>query len=479
MGTKKNMLSNFLLSSSKFVFPLITFPYITRTLSNESLGAVLYVDAFTQYFIIFSALGIPLYGVREISKIKNDVKARSKLVLELLTIKVSLSLFFILIFLSLFSVVSDLRAHTDLIKLGCLSIISSTFLIEWFYQGIENYTYITKRTLIVKTTSVLTILLLVKTFDDKLIYYAILVAVNSLNALINFSYYLKAFHHKVAGHLEIKKHLKPLAVIFSINIAVSVYTVLDTMILGTLTNPTQVSFYSVPLRLSKIVWTVVLGMGFVLVPRISALFKQQMLEDIKSLMTKSFNLVFLMAIPFCFYSLVFPSELLTWISGDKYLGAVNALKLFSFLPLIIGVCNIMGAQFLLPIGKEKKILYATLFGLTISLTLNFILIPYYGFMGAAVSCLVAESAVCLYIYMATKKEIEIKIDIQLLKQIFLSLLVTATFIYLFKDKLQSFYCLSLSLGIYGLTFFALHYFYFRNAFINSILNSIHYFVKKK
>ncbi len=472
------MISNFLLSSSTFIFPLITFPYITRTLSNESLGSVIYLDSFTQYFVIFSALGIPLYAVREISKIKNDIKARSKLVLELLIITTGLAVFSILVFLSLSHFVQSLKSSSDLIKLGCLSIISSSFLIEWFYQGIENYSYITKRTLIVKMLSVIAILFFVKHFDDKLIYYAILVAVNGLNALINFTYYLNTHHHKVMETLEIKKHLKPLITIFLINVAVSVYTVLDTMILGTLTDAKQVSYYSVPLRLSKIVWTVVLGIGFVLIPRISALFNQKKLEEMKSLMTKSFSIVFLITIPFCFYSLLFSKDLLMLVAGDKYLDASNALKLFSVLPFVIGACNIMGTQFLLPIGKEKKMLHATLVGLIFSLSLNFLLIPHFGFMGAAIACLVAETTVCLYIFWVATKEISINIDTQLLKQIFFSLLITSVFIYFSIHQLKSIYCILLSFGVYGLSFIALQFLYFKNSFVNSILNSIYPIIKK-
>lgn len=471
MSIKKNIISNFLLTSSQFIFPLITFPYITRTLSNESLGSVLYVDAFTQYFIIFSALGIPLYGVREISKVKNDVSARSKLVTELLTIKVILAAFFILLFFLFYLFIPQLKINLDLIKLGCISIISSSLLMEWFYQGIENYAYITKRTLIVKTLSIAFILLLVKTLDDKEIYYAILVAVNLLNATINFGYYLKTFHRSFIEKIELKKHVKPLITLFLINVAISVYTVLDTIILGTLTDLKQVSYYDVTLKLSKIVWTVILGIGFVLVPRISILFKEKKIDELKNLMSKSFNIVFLIAIPFCFFSLIFAKDILMLVSGARYIEAENSLKLFSILPFVIGVCNIMGTQFLLPIGQEKKILHATVLGLIVSLILNFSLIPYFGFMGASVTCVIAEVSVCSYIYFATKKEIKLLIDFQIIKQILISLFFSAIFICFFKSELKNIYCILFSFCIYSLSFIALHFLYFKNAFINSIINS--------
>jgi O-antigen/teichoic acid export membrane protein len=468
MSIKKNMVSNFLLTSSKIIFPIITFPYITRTLSTESLGSVLFIDAFTQYFIIFSAIGIPLYGVREIAKLKKNPIERSILVKELLILKMALSLMFSLVFLILYSFIPSLQNNFDLIKIGCISILSSSFLIEWFYQGMEHYTFITIRTLIVKALSVLFILILVKSSDDKVIYYVILVGVNSLNALINFWYYLKKFHIKVTRKLSLKKHIKPLLILFSINIAVSVYTVLDTIILGTLTNPEEVSLYNVSLKLSKVVVAVVLGFGFVLIPKIARLYSEKNILELKALISKSFNIILLISLPYCFFSCFFSEEILFLISGDKYIIAKNSFIIASFLPFIIGVCNILGTQFLLPIGKEKKILHATLLGLITSIILNFIFIPKMGFLGAAYSCLLAEIAVCTYIFLEAKKKINLMIDGSIIIHIISSLIITSAFILLFTHQIKSIYLLFISFFFYCTTFISLQYFYFKNPFIFSI-----------
>lgn len=468
MSIKKNMVSNFLLTSSKFLFPIITFPYITRTLSTESLGSVLFVDAFTQYFIIFSAIGIPLYGVREVAKVKDKPLERSKLVKELLVLKMALAILFSLVFIILYFFIPNLQNDFDLVKIGCISIISSSFLMEWFYQGMEHYTFITTRTLIIKGLSVIFILVLVKSFDDKIIYYLILVGVNSLNAIINLGYYLKEFHHKITERLSIKKHIRPLLILFSINVAVSVYTVLDTIILGILTNPEEVSFYNVSFKLSKIVVAIVLGFGFVLIPKIARLYSEENLLELKKLISKSFNITLLISIPYCFFSCFFSDEILFLIAGDKYIIAKNSFIIASFLPLIIGICNILGTQFLLPIGKEKKILHATIIGLIISIILNFILIPRIGYSGAAYSCLLSEIAVCTYIYMEAKKNIDIKIDHSMAFHIIISLIITSAFIFIFKHQLKDIYMMFISFFVYCVTFILLQYIYFKNPFISSI-----------
>jgi O-antigen/teichoic acid export membrane protein len=466
---RKNIFSNILLTGSQVIFPLLTFPYITRVLSNESLGSVVYVDAFTQYFIIISSLGIPLYGVREIAKVSSDKMLRSKLVIELLIIKLILSVLLSVVLISLYFFTSTFDTNFGLIKLACLGIISSSFFIEWFYQGIQDFSFITKRSLIIRILSVFAIFFFVHHYDDNVIYYAILILVSVANSLVNFGYYLNSHHQRFNLNLEFKKHFKPLAVLFSINIAVSIYTVLDTIILGILTNYTDVSYYNVGFRISKIFSTIIISIGFVLIPRISKIYADQDFNSLKALISKSMSIVFILAIPFFFFNLVYAEEFIVLIAGKNYANAANAIRIFSINPLIIGICNVMGAQFLLPIGKEKKVLYATVFGLLISLTLNFSLIPYFGFIGASIACVSAESVVMIYIYFSAKKEIKLELDLNLLILILSTSILTGSFIYLFNDGNLFIAKLIIVILFYSVTFVLLNLFFFKNKFVTSVL----------
>lgn len=469
MSLRKNMISNLLLTSSSVLFPLITFPYITRTLSNTSIGKYFFVDAFAQYFIIFSAVGIPFYGIREIAKIKNDLPARSKLVAELLLIQVTLAIIFSIIFIVAHYYISDLKNEFNLVKVACFGIISTSFLMEWFYQGIANYTYITSRSLILKTISVVSILLLVKKFDDYLIYYLLGVILTFSNAILNFANYLKNYHTVFTNKLDIRPHIKPLLVLFSINVSISVYAVLDTIILGLLTNPTNVSYYNIPLKLVKIFWTVTSGAGMVLIPQIASYFADKNTDGISVVMQKSLNIVFLLTIPFCFFCLMFPNEILVAISGQKYLHAINALRILSVVPFIIAACNVFGTQFLMPIGEEKSILYATIIGLLISLSLNFLLVPYLKFLGAAITCVVAEGAVCLYIFISARKRIRVKVDLSLIIQICVCLIFTLLARFFLLNYLNGLLLVISSLIAYILSLVILQYLYFKNEFIFSLI----------
>jgi O-antigen/teichoic acid export membrane protein len=469
MGIRKNMVSNMLLTTSAVIFPLITFPYVTRTLSSNSIGKYFFIDALTQYFIVFAAVGIPFYGIREIAKVKNDKQSRSKLVTELLTIQITLSLFLSAVYVAIHYFIPALKNESGLVKIACLGIVSTSFLMEWFYQGIENFTYITGRSLIIKALSVASILLLVKNADDYVVYYLLTTLVILFNAGLNFINYLKNHHSIFEGSLDIKKHVKPLLILFSINISVSIYAVLDTIILGLLTNTENVSFYNVPLKLAKIYWTVVNGAGMVLIPRIASYFVDNDTAGIQAIMQKSMSIVFLLAIPFCFFCIVFPVEILQVISGDKYLHAANALRLLSVVPLIIAVCNVCGTQFLMPIGQERSILYATLIGLSVSLVLNFCLIPYLQFMGAAIACVAAEATVCIYIVISAAKRTRLLVDYSLLSQILLSLAISFAAQWLLGNYLHGLMLVMGTVGAYCITFVLLQFVYFKNRFIFSLV----------
>lgn len=468
MSLKKNIVSNFILTASTIIFPLITLPYITRTLSATSIGKVFYIDSFTQYFILFSAIGIPYYGVREVAKLKFDKKKISQFVLELVTIQFILSSLFSLIFLYLHIYFNALAANSTLIKIGCIAIISNAFLIEWFYQGIENFTYITIRSLVIKSLSVLCILFLVIKKTDSEIYYLILSVTFLANAILNFGNFVRKHFVSFKVSKQIFSHLRPLLVLFSINISISLYTIMDTIILGSLTSVEQVSFYNIPLKIVKIFWTVMGGIGIVLIPRMSSFFADDDKPAIQALMKKSISIVLLLGIPFFFAGIFFAEDILLIVSGKQYIKSKEALQILSIVPLIIGLCNVFGTQYLLAIGLEKKILIATVFGFVISLGLNFMLIPHLGFIGASIACVVAELTVCVVVFIAARKTISIAVDYNLLFLVLASVAAAFIFWIILHNYFEHLILMVLTSFLYCFSFVALQYLLFKNELIKSI-----------
>lgn len=470
MSIKKNIVSNFILTASSILFPLITLPYITRTLSAANIGRVFYIDSFTQYLGLFAALGIPVYGVREVAKVRHDKSKLSQLVLELVTIQFTLSVLACIVFFTLPFFFKALSVDFNLVKIGCILIMCNSFMIEWYYQGIEQFTYITIRSLIIRAINVLMILFLVVNNADHETYYLITALTITISGLLNFSIFLKKDFVAFKLKNSIFLHFKPLLLLFTINVSISLYTVVDTIILGSMTGPEQVSFYIIPLRIVKLFWTVMGGIGWVLIPKMSSLFLQKDTEGIQVLMKKSLNIVLLLGIPFFFLVVFFPSEILSIVSGQQYLQARLSLQILAIVPLIIGICNVFGTQYLLAIGLERKILFATIFGFIVSLSLNFALIPFLGYVGSAIACVCAELVVCLVVFYHAKKTIRIHLDHTLLYLILSSAALSIVFLLSFQHFFSSLMMLFSTAFVYVISFILLHFLVFKSAFINSLIN---------
>ncbi len=468
MSLKKNIFYNVLLTSTSVLFPVITFPYVTKVLGPENYGNVNFIDSIIQYFLIISTFGIPIYGIREVSKLKNDKRLLTKIVFELMIIQcviTVISVFFLSIISNFYGSLSN---NLGLIRIGCAILLLNIFIWDWLYQGLENYSYITKRSIFSKILIVAFIFLFVKYKNDYEIYYFSFIIGLLLNGFFNVVYFLKNYYQSFSENLELKKHFKPLFLILAINISVSVYTLLDTIILGFISSKVSVGYYSLSNKLVKIYWTMISAVGMVLIPRFSVLLNEQRFEDVKKLMTQSLNIVFIFTIPFSFFFILFAENIVVIISGSEYHESYKSLMILSPLPLIVGVCNVFGSQFLIPLNKEKYLLYAALIGLCFSLIINFTLIPILADVGAAIATLVAELIVCILIVFFSRKYIKIGIDVNLLLLTIVSCLFTLpTFLYFSQFQLPMTEII-FSIISYFFIFSFLQFIIFKNTFVQNL-----------
>ncbi len=467
-AVKKNMIYNVLLSSASLLFPLISIPYITRTLSTESFGQVVYVDAFTQYFLLFSTLGIPYYGVREVARVKHNKLLLSTLVTELLIIEVITTCISVVLFLTLANFLPILHKAINLVKVGCLILIIQLLIWDWFYQGVESFSYITKRTIFSRICSLVFLLVMVKHANDSLYYYLSNIVWLTLNAVFNARFFFKNYYTPVFTNLNIKKHIRPLLILFSINLSISFYNVLDTILLGSLSNEKYVSYYTVAIKIPKLYWSVIGAIGIVLIPRFSVMLQEGITEEVKAIMKKSVNIVLMLTIPFIVFSLFFSKEIIWLISGDKYEHSATALQIFSVLPLVLGFFNVYGSQFLFPLKKEKFILIATVSGLVVSVTINLLLIPHLKEVGSAIASLCAETTVCSIIFFFARREVKISIDTNLLLLMITTSVLSAPVFVFIKYYLGGIWLLMAGGALYVVIFCILQLF-FKNEFIEDII----------
>lgn len=470
MKTKKNAIANSFLYFFKYLIPLVTFPYLTRILSKEKLGNVFFIDSIVQYLLIFTTAGVPLYAIRELSKLSKQLDERARFSAELIVIQVSISVAALVVLLLSPYLFTSLWQNIWLIRIGCISVICSSFMLEWYFQATENYKYITYRTVFIKTIAAISILIIVKNRDDDIKYYLLANLFLLLNAIVNFYFFYKNSPRIHLKKIQVTRHLKPLLIFFLLNLSVSIYTILDTVILGFLTNSTSVSLYNVPLKIVKVSSGFILSIGFVLIPTMSRYYKLGQADKIETMVSQMLNITLLFGIPCCLFFLILSKEIITIAAGASYVEAHIILMLLAPLPLIISVCNALGTQFLLPSSEEKKILYATGIGLLISVISNVILIQTYNYLGSAIAYLITEAFVCIYIYHHAKKRIKLSIDKKLLLNIIFAVIITTLGYFTLKEYLSGPIFICINAILYLATFVSAHFLIFNSKYLNSVLN---------
>lgn len=469
---QKNFLYNTLLAITQVLFPLITFPYIARIIQPVGVGTVSFAESICRYAILISALGIPIYGVREVAKCKDDKVKVSNLCSELLLIHFVTTLITIVIYVFMVFNFDKFYHNVHYYILGIAMILSNVFVMEWYFQGIGDFKFITIRTLFVRTITIIAVFFLVKKPDDGIYFFLLIVITNVLNGIINFWYAKRnlLLSLKINFH-SLKKHFNPLFLIFSTTLSISVYVLLDTIMLGFLSDEKSVGFYSMALRISKIPMLFVGALGIVLIPQLSLSYSQNNHKDFNRLITKSINFVITFSFPVIFLFLGISEELIIVFAGDEFSGGSITLKILSVVVLLIGLSNVFGLQILTPMGKDKYLTYSVILGTFISVILNLILIPIYHDRGAAISNIVTESAVTLATFYFASKFIKLKLDYLFIVQSFFFCVpiyfVPNCFRYISVNNLVILIGTSITTGVY---FLCVQLYIIKNQIIIDLIN---------
>jgi O-antigen/teichoic acid export membrane protein len=392
--TGKNLLFNLLQSVSTVLFPLVTFPYASRILGPEGIGTANFADNLCRYFMLFAALGIPMYGIREIAKVSRSIRTRSKVFSEILFIHLSATLVCLLIYLSAVFFLPKLQEFRNIYLLGALYIFINAFSIEWFFSGLSEFRFIAIRTIIIRLASIFVLLLVVRDSDDVFWFFSINVLMLFANNLINI-YVLRKKIFFQTSNLEIKRHLRPLFFMFLSMVAISLYALIDTLILGFLKGDLYVGYYSLSSRLNKVPLAFITGLGVVLIPTLTKAAHDKDFDTFNALIKKSTDFVIMFGVPIAIALYLYSEILVLLFSGSEFLPAEMSMKILTAVSLVIGLSNIYGLQILVPLGRDRQLLKSVTIGTVISVALNLALIPIFADRGAAVANLLSEVAVTL------------------------------------------------------------------------------------
>lgn len=384
------------------IFPLITFPYISRVLQPEGVGLYNFYNAILAYVAMFANIGITLYATRLIARHRDNLYERSKATVEVfllhcLTTLIASSSIFVLAW-----AVPRIYEHQLLFFVMATSIVLGPLSVNWFYQGVEEFKYITIRSLAIKAFSMVLLLTFVKTQNDVIIYAIISVLANVGNYFFNIAYLRKFISLRGLrwSDLEVMRHLKPCLTLFVLNVVISVYVHLDSIMLGFLQSDAAVGYYSVPVRLSHIVLSVITSIGTALLPRFSYLLEVGKTSEFNALCRKSMLFIMSLSLPITIGLVILAKPLIICAFGWSYTPSILVLQLLSPIVFFAAITNVLGIQILYPKGKEKLVIYSTLGAAVVNFILNSLLIPIYSYNGAAVATCIAEAIVLvLQIYL--------------------------------------------------------------------------------
>lgn len=392
---KRNFLYNLLLQISKVLFPLITAPYIARTLNPEGVGIVNFVNTYASYFTLFAVLGIPLYAVREIAKIRDNIRALELFVSQMISLELVTTLFISCIYIISIYFIGQLNEHSVLFLIAGISLYITPFKIEWFFSGKEEFGYITFRSLIIKTISVILLFFVVKDKDD-LINYIIL---NLFATVANeFWNYVKLYKIGIRPHFTLKdckKHIKPILTLFASSIAVSIYVMLDTLMLGFQSTYQEVGYYNSSMHLIKTLLPVTTSLSAVVIPKLSLYIKNNDIETINILMTKSLDVVSFLAFPITLGVILIAPTFVPLFFGEQFLGAVLPMQIGAGVIVAIGLNNLSCIQIFTGISKDSLLLVSVLTGAIVNFIMNLTLIPLMGASGAALASVLAETVILI------------------------------------------------------------------------------------
>lgn len=430
---KRNFIYNALLNLSRVIFPLVTAPYISRVLEPDGIGLFNFANTYAEYFALFALLGIPTYGIREVAKIHEDKNRLSRLVSELISVSFIATFIVTLIYVASIFLIGQLDENRMLFLVTGFLLYLAPLRIDWFYSGLEQFKYIMLRTVTIRTISIVCMFVFVRTKSDLLIYVILNVGGTICGDVWN---YVKLLQSGIKPHLTfvgLKKHLSPLFILFASSVAVSIYTVLDTLMLGFMTDYREVGFYNNAIHLSKAVLSIVTSLSAVAIPRMSQYYKAKEIGRINDLANKSSLLVSYFAFPAAIGLACLAPTFVPLFFGSKFCGTVIPLMILSLLIIVIGLNNISCIQILVGLGYDRLFCYSVLIGTISNFLLNLILIPTWGANGASVASVCAEILVLgssvWYVYRKTPLQLNINVS-NLMKSLCGSLLFLPTILLL-------------------------------------------------
>lgn len=407
----KNTIYKSILSLVNIVVPIIIGPYITRLLDVDLYGTYNKVLANFQMFLAFASFGVYNFGVREISKIRNDKEKVSKLFTNLFVISFISNILVMMVYLG-FALLTSNGMATTLYIILIIQIMANIVYVEFVNEALENYKFITIKSVIVKIIYFISLLLFVTKPTDIKIYAIIVSLTVFLNNIISFIYAKRKIKFDFS-QIEFKKYLKPLVAVLIITNVDLLYSQLDKVMLGSYVSEVSVTLYFIPYYIVSTLVSIPYAIINVSIPRLSYIIKNESKKVYEEKLNNSISSLLFLIIPICFGLLAVAKEVIILYSGDKYMEAVTPLMIICIVRLFVSLESVMNNLVLYPNDKENRILKVSFICGLINLGLNYLLVllKIFSPVTAIITTGIAEIIMFIWHYIYTRKKMKIEIKI--------------------------------------------------------------------
>lgn len=401
---RTNYIYNVTFQILSLLTPFITTPYISRVLMADGVGLYSFTASLVHYFVLFAAMGISIYGQREVSYLQDNRAERSRVFwnlkcLSVINVTVCLGIYFAFI---AFYVSENLIIYV----LMSMYIINVACDVGWMFAGMEDFRRIVLRNIVVKVIDISFVFIFIKKKSD-LPLYVFGILFFSIAANLSLWTYLPLYIDKPRlKELRPFNNIKVIWSLFIPTIAINIYTVLDKTMIGFITGNTfENGYYEQAMKIAKMALTLITSLGAVMIPRIGYLFSQKDFGRIQQYMYTGCRFVMCLGIPLCIGLGGISDNFVSWFFGPGFDQVAGLLKVSSFIIPAIGMNYLAGSQYLIPTRRQKYFTISVITGAAVNFTLNIFLIRSYGAYGAAAASVAAESIIALVEIYIVRKEV--------------------------------------------------------------------------
>lgn len=426
-SVKTNALLSGLRSILNVIFPLITFPYITRVLNPNNLGRITFSQSIISYFTLLAALGLSNYAIREGAKIRNEKAKVEKFACEVYSVNVITTICSLVLLFIITSLVPVLYSYAVIIYILSLSIVFTTYGAEWLNSIYEDYLYITVRSFSVQLISLVLLFLFVKSPDDVYVYAFLLSLSPALIGILNRIHCRQYFRIRFTLHCNFKKHIVPMLIFFANTVSVTIYCNADMTMLGLFKGDYNVGIYSLSVKIYNIIKGLLAALILVTIPRLSNYYGEDQRTKFKELITSVTYALLLLLGPMIMGIIILADPVVNILGGSEYAASVCSLRILSVALLFAILGGIITNSINIPIEKEKNNLIATAAAAIVNIVLNLLFIPLFKENGAAFTTLLAELTVivvCLYLDKDITRYMNLKIVKSSLLHSFVGMVIT-------------------------------------------------------